>query len=63
MDDNSEMDDKQYGLLLAIKEVLEAAPKESPYTDYENGYLSRETYYKRRLQFQLVEDIKELLQN
>jgi len=61
MDDNSEMSDKQYELLLAIKEALEAEPEEYLYAAYENGYMSRETYYKRRLQVQLVEDIKELL--
>ena len=63
MGDNSEMSDKQYELLLAIKEALEAEPEEHLYAAYENGYMSRETYYKRCLQVQLVEDIKELLRN
>lgn len=62
-DDGNEMNEKQYGLLLAIKEALEAQPDQPSYAAYEDGYMSRETYYKRCFQVQLVEDIKELLRN
>jgi len=62
MDDNK-MSEKQYGLLLAIKEALEAQPEKPSYDDYEEGIISREEYYDQYYNFQIVEDIKELLRN
>jgi len=63
MDEDNEMNEKQYGLLLAIKEALEAQPDQPSYDDYEEGTISRKQFYDRRAQYQLVEDIKMLLWN
>ena len=63
MDDGNKMNEKQYGLLLAIKEALETQPEQPSYDDYEEGIISRKQYYDRYAQYQLVEDIKELLWN
>lgn len=41
------MNEKQYGLLLAIKEALEAQPEQPSYDDYEEGIISRKQYYDR----------------
>jgi len=63
MGDDNKMNEKQYGLLLAIKEALEAQPEQPSYDDYEEGIISRKQYYDRYAQYQIVEDIKELLRN
>lgn len=63
-DGDVEMSEKQYNLLLSIKEALEASPYYEPsYEEYEEGYISRETYYNRCAQYNLVGEIKQLLQN
>jgi len=57
------MNEKQRKLLVAIKEALESQPEMPSYADYEEyEIISREEYYKQYYDFQLVEDIKELLQ-
>jgi len=57
------MNEKQRKLLVAIKEALEAQPEMPPYADYEEyEIISRDEYYQQYYDFELVEDIKELLQ-
>ena len=57
------MNESQRQLLVAIKEALEAEPGRPSYFDYEDGLMSRNEYYDRNYDFQLVEDIKNLLRN
>ena len=56
------MNKKQRELLVALKEALEAQPEMPSYSDYEEyEIMSRKEYYDQYYDFQLVEDIKELL--
>jgi len=58
------MNKDQRKLLVALKEALEAQPEQPSYADYEDyEIISRKEYYDQYYDFQLVEDIKELLRN
>jgi len=58
------MNEKQRKLLVALKEALEAQPEMPSYADYEDyEIISRDEYYQQYYDFQLVENIKELLRN
>jgi len=58
------MNEKQRKLLVAIKEALEAQPEMPSYADYEDyEIISRDKYYDQYYNFQIVEDIKELLRS
>lgn len=58
------MNEKQRKLLVALKEALEAQPEMPSYADYEDyEIISRKEYYDQYYDFQLVEDIKDLLRN
>lgn len=58
------MNESQRQLLVAIKEALEAQPEKPSYADYEDyEIISRKEYYDQYYDFQLVEDIKDLLRN
>ena len=58
------MNESQRKLLVAIKEALEAQPEQPSYADYEDyEIITRKEYYDQYYDFQLVEDIKELLRN
>jgi len=57
------MNESQRQLLVALKEALEAEPEMPLYSDYEDGLMSRNEYYNYNYDFQLVEDIKELLRS
>lgn len=58
------MNESQRQLLVTIKEALEAQPEIPSYADYEEyEIMSRKEYYDQYYDFQLVEDIKELLRS
>ena len=58
------MNEKQRQLLVAIKAALEAQPEMPSYADYEDyEIITRDEYYQQYYDFQLVEDIKDLLRN
>ena len=55
------MNDEQVKLLESILDALQSQPDTPFYEDYEQGNISHHQYYQQLYQYNLVENIKELL--